>query len=143
MGRMFHRMIVLSVDLEFLSHVRSPRDAGNAGGGASFVQRAAAVEMRMVYTGRMPPFPVDLDYPREIAGTKMENYLDWMKTCYYVTITSHPAVSVPAGFTDDAVPLPVGLQIVGRYRDDFGVLQLAHAFEEATQVALRRPAIAV
>ena len=91
---------------------------------------------------QLPPYPVDLDYPREIAGKKMGNYLDWMKSCYYVTITSHPAISVPAGFTKDAVPLPVGLQIVGRYRDDFGVLQLAHAFEEVTGVAKIRPAIA-
>jgi amidase len=91
---------------------------------------------------QLPPFAVDLDYPREIAGTKMGNYLDWMKTCYYVTITSHPAISVPAGFTNDPVPLPVGLQLVGRYRDDFGVLQLAHAFEEATGIAKQRPALA-
>jgi amidase len=89
---------------------------------------------------QLPPFPVELDYPREIAGVKMGNYLDWMKSCYYVTITSHPAISVPAAFTDDG--LPVGLQIVGRYRDDFGVLQLAHAFEQATRVWKRRPSIA-
>jgi amidase len=49
---------------------------------------------------------------------------------------------VPAGFTDDATPLPVGLQIVGRYRDDFGVLQAAHAFEAATRVGEKRPFIA-
>jgi amidase len=89
---------------------------------------------------QLPPFPVELDYPREIAGVKMTNYLDWMKSCYYITITGHPAISVPAGFTEDG--LPVGIQIVGRYRDDFGVLQLAHAFEEATQVWKRRPALA-
>src|SRR5687768_18518434 len=76
---------------------------------------------------QLPPFSVDLDYPREIAGVKMTNYLDWMKSCYYITLTTHPAISVPAGFTDDG--LPVGIQIVGRYRDDFGVLQFAHAFE--------------
>jgi amidase len=91
---------------------------------------------------QLPPFPVDEEYPTEIAGVKLGNYLDWMKTCYYVTITAHPAISVPAGFTSDAKPLPVGLQIVGRYRDDFGVLQLAHAFEQATQVWKRRPALA-
>lgn len=89
---------------------------------------------------QLPPFPVELDYPREIAGVAMGNYLDWMKSCYYVTITSHPAISVPAAFTDNG--LPVGIQIVGRYRDDFGVLQLAHAFEQATQLWKRRPAIA-
>jgi amidase len=63
-----------------------------------------------------------------------------MKSCYYITITSHPAISVPAGFTPAG--LPVGLQIVGRYRDDFGVLQLAHAFERETQAFRRRPPVA-
>ena len=92
---------------------------------------------------QLPPFPVAEEWPREIAGVKMENYLDWMKSCYYITITSHPAISVPAGFTDDDPALPVGLQIVGRYRDDFGVLQLAHAFEQATQFWKRRPAVAI
>ena len=89
---------------------------------------------------QLPPFSVDQPYPTEIAGVKMTNYLDWMKSCYYITLTTHPAISVPAGFTDDG--LPVGIQIVGRYRDDFGVLQLAHAFEQATQMWKRRPQIA-
>lgn len=88
------------------------------------------------------PFPTETEYPTEISGVRMTNYLDWMKSCYYITVTSHPAISVPAGFTGDAIPLPVGLQIVGRYRDDFGVLQLAHAFEEETGIWKRRPAIA-
>jgi amidase len=70
----------------------------------------------------------------------MTNYLDWMKSCYYITITSHPAISVPAGFTRDN--LPVGIQIVGRYRADFSVLQLAHAFEQETQSWRRRPGVA-
>jgi len=97
-------------------------------------------EFLLCPVNQLPPFPVDEDYPREIAGVKMTNYLDWMKSCYFITITSHPAISVPAGFTGEG--LPVGIQIVGRYRDDFGVLQLAHAFEEATQVWKKRPAIA-
>jgi amidase len=91
---------------------------------------------------QLPPFATELDFPLEIAGTKMTNYLDWMKSCYFITITSHPAISVPAGFTADAAPLPVGLQIVGRYRDDFGVLQLAHAFEQETGAWRQRPPIA-
>ena len=86
---------------------------------------------------QLAPYPVEIEWPREIAGVPMANYLDWMKSCYYVTITSHPAISVPAGFTAEG--LPVGLQIVGRYRDDFGVLQLAHAFERATLAWKRRP----
>jgi amidase len=97
-------------------------------------------EFLLAPVNQLPPFPVDTEYPTEIAGVKLGNYLDWMKSCYYVTITSHPAISVPAGFTP--VGLPVGLQIVGRYRDDFGVLQLAHAFEQATEVWKRRPPLA-
>jgi amidase len=90
---------------------------------------------------QLPPYPIEVEWPREIAGVPMDNYLDWMKSCYYITIASHPAISVPAGFTADTPALPVGIQVVGRYRDDFGVLQLAHAFEQATQVWKRRPPV--
>jgi amidase len=102
----------------------------------SFLER---YEFLLCPVNQVPPFPVDEPYPTEIAGTKMTNYIDWMKSCYWITVTSHPAISVPAGFTEEG--LPVGIQIVGRYRDDFGVLQLAHAFEQATQVWKRRPPI--
>ena len=97
-------------------------------------------EFLVAPVNQVAPFPVELDYPREIAGVKMGNYLDWMKSCYYITITSHPAISLPAGFTPEG--LPVGLQIVGRFRDDLGVLQLAHALEQETQTWKRRPEIA-
>jgi amidase len=96
-------------------------------------------EFLVLPTVQVPPFPVDQPYVTEINGVKLANYMEWMKSCYLITATSHPAISVPAGFTDDG--LPVGLQIVGRYRDDFGVLQLAHAFEGATGVWKRRPSL--
>jgi amidase len=99
-------------------------------------------EFLLCPVNQLPPFPAAQEYPTLIAGELMGNYLDWMKSCYYITITSHPAISVPAGFTADAPPLPVGLQIVGRYRDDFGVLQLAHAFEKETMTWQHRPPIA-
>ncbi|MGZ5112685.1 MAG: amidase [Usitatibacter sp.] len=95
-------------------------------------------EFLVLPTVQVPPFPVDQPYVTEINGVKLDNYMAWMKSNYLITATTHPAVSVPAGFTADG--LPVGLQIVGRYRDDFGVLQLAHAFEDATEVWKRRPA---
>ena len=75
----------------------------------------------------------------EINGVKLANYMEWMKSCYLISATSHPAISVPCGFTADG--LPVGVQIVGRHQDDFGVLQLAYAFEQATQLWQRRPPI--
>jgi amidase len=97
-------------------------------------------EFLVAPVNQLPPYPVEIEWPREIAGVRMGNYLDWMKSCYYITITGHPAISVPAGFTPEG--LPVGIQIVGRYGDDFGVLQLAHAFESANEAWKRRPAIA-
>lgn len=89
---------------------------------------------------QVPPFDATLDWPHEIDGVEMTTYLDWMKSAYWITSTFCPAISVPAGFTPDG--LPVGIQIVGRYRDDLGVLQLAHAFERATGFGETRPAIA-
>ena len=99
-------------------------------------------EFLVLPVNQVPPFPVSQPYVDTIDGVKLANYIDWMKTAYYITVTSHPAISVPAGFTSDAPALPVGLQIVGRYRDDFGVLQMAHAFERETGVGTVRPAIA-
>ncbi len=88
-------------------------------------------------TTQLPPFDVTTPYPTEIAGTKFTNYIEWMKSCWYISATGNPAASVPAGFTPEG--LPVGVQIVGRHRADFAVLQLAHAFEQATGFSKKRP----
>jgi len=85
------------------------------------------------------PFDVNIHYPTEIAGVKMENYLAWMKSAYYISAAGNPAVSVPCAFS--AGGLPIGVQIVGRHHDDWGVLQLAYAFEQATNISRRRPGI--
>ena len=98
-------------------------------------------EFLLCAVNQVPPFDATLSWPREIDGVKMENYLSWMKSAYWISATFCPAISVPAGFTSD--DLPVGVQIVGRYRDDVGVLQLAHAFERATGFGRRRPEIAL
>jgi amidase len=86
------------------------------------------------------PFDVDVPYPTRINDRELGTYIDWMRSCYYITATGAPAISVPCGFSSSG--LPVGLQIVGRDRDDFGVLQMAHAFEQATGSWKRRPAMA-
>jgi amidase len=85
------------------------------------------------------PFDVNTHYPIEIAGVKMENYIAWMKSAYYISVTGNPAISVPCAFSTSG--LPIGLQIVGRHHDDWGVLQLAFAFEQATHISKRRPVV--
>jgi amidase len=89
---------------------------------------------------QVPPFDASIAWPNAIDGVRMEHYIAWMKSTYWISTTLCPALSVPAGFTDDG--LPVGIQIVGRRRDDLGVLQLGHAFEQATGFGRRRPTIA-
>jgi len=86
------------------------------------------------------PFDVNEHYPTEIDGVKMENYMAWMKSAYFISAAGNPAISVPCAFSKSS--LPIGLQIVGRHHDDWGVLQLAYAFEQATNVGRRRPVLA-
>jgi amidase len=94
-------------------------------------------EFLVLPVAQVPPFDVKERYVTQINGEEMGTYIDWMRSCYYVTVTGLPAISVPCGFTPEG--LPVGVQIVGRHRDDFGVLQLAHAFEGATNFWKRHP----
>jgi len=98
-----------------------------------------AHEFFVLPVSQVPPFDVNQPYVTEIAGTPMETYIDWMKSCYFISITGHPAISVPAGFTREG--LPVGIQIVGRHQDDWGVLQMAYAFEQAAALPRRWPSI--
>ena len=111
---------------------------------AAILERLRLFEVRYPFTicavNQVPPFDAAIDWPRAVDGVAMEHYIAWMKSAYWISATFRPAASVPAGFTHDG--LPVGIQIVGRHRDDFGVLQLAHAFEQATRhETSRRPLV--
>jgi amidase len=88
---------------------------------------------------QVPPFAVDLDWVHEIDGVPQETYLDWMRSAYLISVTGLPAISVPAGFTPDG--LPVGLQLVGRRRADWDLLSIAAVFEAATGYAQATPSL--
>jgi len=90
-------------------------------------------------TVQVPPFPVETEWVKEINGIRLETYIDWMMICSAITVTGLPAISVPCGFTKDG--LPIGLQIVGRPLGDFEVLQIGHAFEQATLFGQRLPSL--
>jgi amidase len=99
-------------------------------------------EFLVLPVSQVAPFPVDVEWVKDINGVKMTTYIDWMATCYVITLTGLPAISVPCGFTPAG--LPIGLQIVGRHHRDLDVLKLAHAFEQATRIAkTRRPSLAL
>jgi amidase len=96
-------------------------------------------EYLVLPVSQVPPFDVNQKFIDEIDGVKMDTYIDWMKSCYYITVTGLPAISVPCGFTPDG--LPVGIQIVGRHLSEISVLQIAHAFEQSTMCYKQRPSV--
>lgn len=96
-------------------------------------------DLLVLPTVAMPPFPVEQPYPTEINGRTAEHYTQWFFLTYGITVTGLPAISVPCGFTKSG--LPVGLQIVGRRRQEAAVLRAAAAFEAAAPWADKIPPI--
>ena len=96
-------------------------------------------EYFIVPSTQAPPFDLNQPYPTEIEGVRMNTYIDWMKCCYLISILENPSISMPCGYTPEG--LPVGFQIVGRHRDEWSVLQMAYAYEQATRSAWRKPPI--
>jgi amidase len=96
-------------------------------------------EFLVLPVSQVAPFPIEVEWVHEIDGVPMQTYIDWMATCYAITCTGLPAMSLPAGFTPNG--LPVGLQLVGRRGSDREVLELGHALENVTRFGSRRPPI--
>lgn len=86
---------------------------------------------------QVAPFPVEREWVDSINGQPQSTYIDWMRSCSRITVTAHPAISVPAGFTPRG--LPVGLQLVAPYGADLSLLRFAQAFTEATGHTEVRP----
>jgi amidase len=87
-------------------------------------------------TVQLPPFPVEWRYPQTVAGEEMERYYTWMRSCTRISATNLPAISVPAAFTDDG--LPVGLQLVDSHNGELSLLELAAAIEAELGAGERR-----
>jgi amidase len=83
------------------------------------------------------PFDASTHWPREIDGVAMDTYHRWMEVAVPGTLSGSPIISVPVGFSKDG--LPMGMQVIGRPRADLAVLQLAYAYEEATDLVRRNP----
>ena len=98
-------------------------------------------DLLLLPVSQVAPFDVELAHPTSVDGVEMETYLDWMRSAYLITMTGCPALSVPAGFTPTG--LPVGAQLVGPHRQDLAVLRAGYAFEQATLIGQRRPAVAL
>ena len=85
----------------------------------------------------VPPYPIEQRYVERVGDHIFSNYFEWLTIAYAITLTGHPAMSVPAGFTRSG--LPVGLQIVGKPRGEADLLAAASLYEEVTGLAGRVP----
>jgi amidase len=90
----------------------------------------------IVPTAQLFPFDVNLHWPQEIAGKKMETYHEWMKVVLPITMSGCPALAAPAGFGQGG--LPIGIQIVGPLHAEVACLQLAYGYDTATRWSTRR-----
>ena len=90
----------------------------------------------IVPTAQLFAFDVNLHWPREIAGKKMETYHEWMKVVLPITMSGCPALAVPAGFGNGG--LPIGIQIVGPIHAELACLQLAYGYDTATSWSTKR-----
>jgi amidase len=111
--------------------------AGRSAVFATVAELLERFDLLVAPSAQVVPFPVELEYPAEVAGVVMPHYLGWMRACSRITVSAHPVAAVPAGFTGSG--LPVGMQFVGRYRDDRRLLEHAAAWEAASGLTQRHP----
>ncbi|WP_343520280.1 amidase [Sphingomonas sp.] len=97
----------------------------------AFRKAFATFDFLILPTAQVFPFDADLRWPNEIAGRKMDSYHRWMEVTLPVTMAGLPALSVPAGFGGPH-KLPIGVQIIGPAHADLAVLQVGHAYEQAS-----------
>jgi aspartyl-tRNA(Asn)/glutamyl-tRNA(Gln) amidotransferase subunit A len=93
-------------------------------------------DLLLTPTLAVPPFELGIQGPTVIDGREVDQF-EWLAFTFPMNLTGNPAATVPAGFTDDG--LPIGLQIIGRHLDDPTVLRAAAAFEKAAPWADRWP----
>ncbi|WP_322044007.1 amidase [Paraburkholderia sp. J67] len=134
---------------EIVEECRLHQSMSAADLGQMFVRKTALFQRMRTFMDQHPfyvlpatqmhPFDAMLRWPASFMGEQYTTYIDWMRICWYLSATESPVLAVPCGFS--ASGLPIGMQIAGRYRDDWGVLQLGHAYEQAAAHSLRRPPV--
>lgn len=105
----------------------------------AFAQAMEQVDLLIAPVLPIPPFPWTELYAETVDGQRMGNYYRWLALCYGVTLSTHPALSLPSG--RDETGMPFGLQVIGRLRGDAELLAHAHALEQllAADPATARP----
>jgi amidase len=94
-------------------------------------------DLLLVPAASLPPFDVGITWIRALEGESFDNYVEWIRITYALTLTALPILCLPCGVTEDG--LPVGLQLVGRPRGEMSLLQAGAALEDLFGLAGRLP----
>jgi amidase len=97
----------------------------------------SSVDIALTPTSQVPPFPVGDEWVTRIDGVDLDTYTEWMRSCSRLTVPGGPSLSLPAGFTDDG--LPVGIQLSAARGADLRLLGFARIAEEVLGVWPRPP----
>lgn len=132
-------------DVSWASGIDAAQLVNAAAARTSLFRRMQALfeeyDLLLAPTVQVLPFPVEWEYPTEVDGVEMERYYTWQRSCSRITATAMPALSMPAAFSADG--LPIGVQFVGPYRGDRLLLEFALTWETAVaDVMSRRPVLA-
>ena len=93
------------------------------------------VDFLALPTAQVWPFDVAKRWPSAIADRQIDTYHRWMEVVILPTLAGLPSISVPVGFNDQGMPM--GMQLIGKPRGDWALLQLAHAYEQVAQEVLK------
>ena len=83
------------------------------------------------------PFPKEWTWPKAINGVEMDTYHRWMEVVVPASLAGLPAISIPAGFGDNG--LPMGMQVIGQHGNDAAILAIAQAWHRVTDWPNTRP----
>jgi len=88
------------------------------------------VDFLVLPAAQVFPFDAEIDWPHAVGGRAMDTYHRWMQAVVPATMAGLPALAAPAGFGPQG--LPAGLQIIGPVQADMAVLQIGHAYDQAS-----------
>ena len=83
------------------------------------------------------PFDKNLQYPKNINNIELDTYHRWLEVFILSSLLELPTITIPVGFNKDGMPM--GMQIIGRSKDDLKVFNFANMYEKAFNFSKNKP----
>ena len=99
---------------------------------AGFEQAMEGLDALLLPTTPLPAAKIGEDMETDLAGKKVNTFLTFIRTCDPISVVGYPAITVPAGYSSDG--LPIGLQIVAKPWEEGKLIGIGHDFEQTTKV---------